>query len=180
MFIQSCRLARQQSQIPGKFIWSKVGSCSYTAPLNVTFPRNHFLVSFWVTAFLCSCEWHVPKWLQGKASLLKARKASKNQKEILACALENGCSKYGNAQREHLCRSPVLETLPCNFIKTGFHHWYFPKNVPTIFSQATSQNISKRSERVIEKGVNLFSQDKSLLLLQSNCRSYCNCFSEYW
>ena len=56
-----------------------------------------------------------------KASLLKTRKESKGRKEILACALQNGYSKIGEAQRERVCQSPVLQTLPCNFIKTGLH-----------------------------------------------------------
>ena len=51
-----------------------------------------------------------------KASLLKTRRASQDQKEILACAQQNSCSKVGKAQGELLCRSPVLETLPSNFI----------------------------------------------------------------
>ena len=55
-----------------------------------------------------------------QASLLKPRKESEGQKEILACGLQNVCSKIGKAQGECLCRSSVLEMLPCNFIKTGF------------------------------------------------------------
>ena len=55
-----------------------------------------------------------------QASLLKPRKESEGQKEILACGLQNGCSKIAKAQGECLCRSPVLEMLPRNFIKTGF------------------------------------------------------------
>ena len=94
---------------------------------------NHFLASFWITVFFFVVLWVASsERLHSKASLLKTRKASKNQKEILACTLGNDCSKTGKAQRERLCRSPVLEMLPCNFIKTGFHGWYFLKNVPTF------------------------------------------------
>ena len=56
-----------------------------------------------------------------KASLLQTRKASIDQKEILACARENGCSKTEKAQGERLCRSPVLKTLTCDCFGTGFH-----------------------------------------------------------
>ena len=52
----------------------------------------------------------VSEKLHSKDSLLRIRKASKDQKEILACALWNGP-----------CWSPVLKTLPCNFIETGLH-----------------------------------------------------------
>ena len=82
--------------------------------------------------------------LHTKTSLWKARKAPKDQKKIFACALENGYPETGKAQGERLCRSLVLETIPCDLIKIGFHHWYFLKNVPTFFGQAISQNISER------------------------------------
>ena len=38
---------------------------------------------------------------------------------------KDGCSKTRKAQRERLYCGPVLEALPCNFIKTGFHHQEF-------------------------------------------------------
>ena len=123
--------------------------------LKGTFPMNPFSGKF-----LSNCSF-VLLWaasserLHSKASLLKARKASKDQKEMLAYALENGRSKTGKAQGVRLCRSPVLETLPCDFIKTRFRCWHFPKNVPTFFGQAILQNNSKR---LIGKGVHLFSK----------------------
>ena len=79
--------------------------------------------------------------LHSKASLLKTRKASKNHKEILAGTLGNDCAKTGKAQRERLCWSPVLEMLPCNFIKTGFHGWHFLKNVPTFSAKKLIHKI---------------------------------------
>ena len=74
-----------------------------------------------------------------KASLLKTRKEFKDQKEIFACALQKCCSEIGKAQGEPLCRNPVLETLPCNFIKTGLHCWHLSRNVPTFFGKIISQ-----------------------------------------
>ena len=89
---------------------------------------NHFSGKF-----LSNCSF-VLLWvgsserLHNKATLLKTRKASKVQEEILTCALYV------------LCRSPrnvfsrrSLETLSCNFIKTGLHRWHFPRKVPTFF-----------------------------------------------
>ena len=97
MFILSRILARRQSQNCEQLIWSKVAGCSYTDPLK----RNIFYESFF-GKFLSSCSFVLP-WVAGserlnsKASLLKTRKTSKNQKKILACALENGCSKTSTA-----------------------------------------------------------------------------------
>ena len=68
------------------------------------------------------------KRLHSKASLLKTGKASKVQEEILTCALQNGG-----------CWSPVLEILPCNFIKIGLHRSHFPRKLPTFFGQKVSQ-----------------------------------------
>ena len=155
MFIQSRRLARWQSQIREQLNRSKVAGCSYTAPLKSNISYEPFSGKF-----LSNCSFML-LWVKGSerlrstASLLKTKKASKDQKEILACALENGYAKTGKAQKERLCRSPVLETLSGNFFKTGLHRWYFPKNVPTFFGKATSQSIS---ERLIRKDVYLFSK----------------------
>ena len=38
-----------------------------------------------------------------------------------------------------LCRSPVLETLCCNFVKTGLHRWHFPRKLAPFFGQTISQ-----------------------------------------
>ena len=35
------------------------------------------------------------------------------------CSTQNSCSKIGKILGKSLCRSPILETLPCNFIKTA-------------------------------------------------------------
>ena len=111
------------------------------------------------------------------------RKASKDQKEILVCALQYSCSKLGKAQGERLLRSPVLESLPCNFIKTGLHRWHFPRNVPTFLDQAISQNTFKI---LIGKGVHLFSESHHYCFerVQGNCRSVIGevlyLLSEYW
>ena len=58
----------------------------------------------------------------------------------MVCALQKSYFKTGKVQGEHLCRNPVLETLPCIFIKIGLRRWHFPRNVPTFFDQAISQN----------------------------------------
>ena len=76
--------------------------------------------------FLRNCSfgllWVVSsKRLNSKDSLLKTWKQSKSLKEIIAYALQNGYSKIEKAQGERLCRSPVLETLLCNSIKTELH-----------------------------------------------------------
>ena len=87
--------------------------------------------------------------VNSKASLLKTRKESKGLKEIIACALQNGYSKIKKAQGERLCRSSVLETLPCNFIKTELHRWHFPRNVLTFFGQSIHKTpLSDWLERV--------------------------------
>ena len=125
---------------------------------------NHILASLWVTVLLRSSE-----WLNSKASLWKTRKASRDQKEILACTLENDCSKTVKAERERLCRRPVLEMLPRNFIKTGFHRWHSSKNVPPFFGPAFSQNID---ERLIGMGVHLFS--KTNYIASARQLSKCN------
>ena len=102
-------MAQKYEQI----IWRKVACCSYTTPLK----RNTCYESFSGT-FLSNCSF-VLLWVAGserlhsKASLLKTTKAYKDQ------------SKTGKAQRERLYCGPVLEALPCNFIKTGFHHQEF-------------------------------------------------------
>ena len=80
-----------------------------------------FLGRFWVTVLSCTCEWQVPKWLHSKASPLKTREISKGQEEILGFALQNGCSIIGKILGKSLCRSPVLQTLSCNFVKKGFN-----------------------------------------------------------
>ena len=49
--------------------------------------------------------------LHSKASLLKTREASKDQKQIIASALQNGCSKIGKALGESLSWSSVLVNL---------------------------------------------------------------------
>ena len=64
------------------------------------------------------------KRLRSKAFLIKTRKTSKDQEEILSCALQNGCSKIGKNLGKRQCRSPVLEMLSCYFIKTGLHLWH--------------------------------------------------------
>ena len=64
--------------------------------------------------FLSNCSF-VLLWvasserLHSKASLLKTRIASKDQEEMLTCALQNGYSKIGKALGESLCPSSVLE-----------------------------------------------------------------------
>ena len=125
-----------------QLIWSKFAGSSYTDPLK----RNISCEPF-SRLFLSKCDF-VLLWVAGserlhsKFSPLNSGKASKNQKEILAYTLENGCSKTGKAQRERLCRSPILEMLHCNFTKTRFYHRrVLPRNVPTFFRQTTSQNI---------------------------------------
>ena len=65
--------------------------------------------------------------LHSKAFLLKTKKVFKHQKEILACRF-----KIGNTQGQSSCRSPILQTLPCNYIKSGLHHWHFAWNCPTF------------------------------------------------
>ena len=49
--------------------------------------------------------------LHSKATLLKTRKASKDQEEILTCALQNGCSKIGKAVGE---KTPLNTKTPLN------------------------------------------------------------------
>ena len=73
------------------------------------------------------------KRLHGKASLLKTRKASKEQEELLTCAVQNG-SKVGKILGKRLCQSSVLETF-CNFIKTGLQRRNFPRRQATFFGQ---------------------------------------------
>ena len=58
--------------------------------------------------------------LHSKAFLLKTRKVFKDQKKILACRF-----KIWNTQGKSVCRSPILETLACNYIKSRLHHWHF-------------------------------------------------------
>ena len=70
------------------------------------------------------------------------------------CALQNSCSRIGKGVGERLWWSPVLETLSCNFNKTGLHHWHFPRNFPTFLDK---QFHKTTSERLIGKGVHLFS-----------------------
>ena len=94
--------------------------------------------------FLSNCSFVLmggesSKRLHSKASLLKARKTSKDQEEILTCALQSGCSKIGKILRKNLCGSPVLEMLSCNFIKTGLYRRHFPRKQPTFFGQTISQ-----------------------------------------
>ena len=84
--------------------------------------------------------------LHSKACLLETRKASKDHEEILTCALQNGCSKIGKILGKNLCRSPVLETLPCDFIKIGFHHYHFPRKLPACFDQAILQKHLRRTD----------------------------------
>ena len=94
--------------------------------------------------YLSSCSF-VPLWVasskrqHSKAYLLKTRKASKDQEGILTCAIQNGCSKIGKILGKSLCRSLVLETLSCNFIKTGLHRWHFPRKIPTFVGQTILQ-----------------------------------------
>ena len=77
-------------------------------PFPVNFPSNYTFVFLWVAS---------SERLQSKTTLLKTRKAYKNQEELLICVLQNGCSKIGRSLGESLSQSPVLETLSCNFIK---------------------------------------------------------------
>ena len=114
-----------------------------------------FLGSFWVTVLSCTCEWQVPKRLHSKASSLKTRKASKGQEEILTCALQNGCSKIGKILGKSLCRSPVLETLSCNFIKKGSTADIFLINFRLFLAKQFHKNTSAS---LIKKGVHLFSK----------------------
>ena len=66
-------------------------------------------------------------------------KASKYMEEILICAVQNGSSRIGKILEKSLCRSPVLETLCCNFVKTGLHRWHFPRKLAPFFGQTISQ-----------------------------------------
>ena len=120
-----------------------------------TFPMNPFsetvlsncsLVLLWVAS---------SKRLHSNAYLLKARKASKDQEEIITSALQNDCSKIGKIPGKGQCWGPVLKMLSCNFIKTGLHDRYFSSEPPTFLGQTISQNTS---ERLIWKGVNMFSK----------------------
>ena len=104
-------------------------------PFSGTFLNNCSFVLLWVASF---------KRLRCKASPSKSRKASKNQEEILTCALQNDCSKIAKILGKSLCQSPVLETLSCNFIKTGLQRWHFPRKFVTYFD--------------IGKGVHLFNK----------------------
>ena len=119
------------------------------------FPMNHFSGKFLSNCSFVLLSVASSERLHSKTSLLETREASKEQKEKLACAPQNDCSKIGKPQRESLRRGSVLETLPCNFIKTGLHHWYFLRNVPTFFGQAISQNTY---ERLLRKAVHLISR----------------------
>ena len=108
--------------------------------------------------FLRNCSfgllWVVSsKRLNSKDSLLKTWKQSKGLK---TCALQDGYSKIEKAQGERLFRSPVLETLLCNFIKTELHCWHFPKNVPTFLGQSIHK--APIGKRLIGKSVHLFSK----------------------
>ena len=103
------------------------------------------------------------KRLHSKVSLLKARKASKAQEEILTCALQNGCSKVGKILGESQCWSSVLETLSCNFIKIGLHRWHFPRKLPTFFGQTITQ---KHLGRLIWEDVH-----QIIIVRQGNCGS---------
>ena len=42
--------------------------------------------------------------------------------------------KIENVQEKNQCRSPASVSLPCDFIKTGLHYWYFQRNVATFFA----------------------------------------------
>ena len=99
-------------------------------PFSRTFLSNCSLVRLWVAR---------SKRLHNKASQLKTRKAFKDQEEILTCALQNGCSKIGKIPGKSLCWSLALETLPCNFIKTGLHRWDSSRELSTLFGQTISQ-----------------------------------------
>ena len=70
-----------------------------------------------------------------KTSPSKTRKTSKDQKKKITYAPQNGSSeqKVKKIRGKCQCRSPALMTLPCDFIKTGLHHGYFPRNVPVLF-----------------------------------------------
>ena len=101
------------------------------------------------------------KRLHSKASLLKTRKVSKDQEGILTCALQNGCSKIGKIPEKSLCRSSVLETLSCNFFKSGFHRWHFLGNLRLFLAK---QFHKSNSEELIGKGVHLFSKPNNYCL----------------
>ena len=115
-------------------------------PFSGKFLSNCSFVFLWVTS---------SERLHSKVILLKIRKAYKDQEEILTCALQNGCSKIGKALGESLFRSPVLQKLSCNFIKTGLHRWHFPRKVPIVFGQTISQ---KHLWTIDWKGCSFFSK----------------------
>ena len=96
------------------------------------------------------------KRLHSKAFLLKTRKASKDEEEILICALQNGCSKTGEILGKSQCRSPILETMSCTFMKTGLHRCHFPRKQPTFLAKQFQENTSARVSFLI------------------NCRPACN------
>ena len=73
--------------------------------------------------------------LSRKAFLLKSRKVSKDQKEILACALQNGCLKFiSKAQGKCPCCNLVSETSHWDYIKMRLHVWHCFRNISTFFS----------------------------------------------
>ena len=64
-------------------------------------------------------------------------------------------SKIGKILGKSLCWSPVLETLSCNFIKTGLHGRHFPRNYRLFLVKQFHKHIS---ERLTLKGIHLLSK----------------------
>ena len=76
--------------------------------------------------------------VDSKASLSKARKASKYQetkdlKKTFAYALQNGCSKKnGNAQEQY--HNPALVAVICDFMATELYHGHLFLECSNFFS----------------------------------------------
>ena len=111
---------------------------------------------------LSNCTFLLLWVAKSKRLLLKTRKTSKGQEEILACTLQNDSSKTGKILGKSLCRSPVLETLSCNFIKQGSTAGILLGDFRLF---GVKQFHKTTFERLIGKSVHL------LLLQQGNCQS---------
>ena len=81
--------------------------------------------------------------LHSKASLLKMRKYQKIRRKY-----SHVLYKIASPKSES-----CFENGTSNFIKTGLLRWQLPRNVPTFFSQAISQNTF---QQLIGKGAHLF------------------------
>ena len=72
-------------------------------------------------------------------ALRKAMIISEDQKEKIACTLQNAyLVMIGKAEGKRLCQSLVSETFPYGLLKTELHRLHFSRNVPAFFGEAIS------------------------------------------